>query len=146
MSIQTKFENILNANEQYIVHQCNCVTKKSKGLSKQIFDKYPQSNIYHKRQGPDEPGTIIVKERIINILGQFYPGRSKGIYDTKEKRLIWFQEALDKIALINDIHSIAIPYRIGCGLAGGNWKEYLDKLKNFAENHPGINVTMYRLK
>ena len=50
MSVTIIKDNILNAKEKYIAHQCNCVTKYGKGLSKAIFDKYPYSNIYSLRK------------------------------------------------------------------------------------------------
>ena len=33
--------NLLEAQEQYIIHQCNCVSVNAKTLAKQLFDKYP---------------------------------------------------------------------------------------------------------
>ena len=69
---------------------------------------------------------------------------NKGIAkDTEENRLRYFERALTnfKKYLIqrnnnssgNDtIDTIVFPYNIGCGLAGGNWKNYRKKIKNFA--------------
>ena len=52
-----------------------------------------------------------------------------------------------KIAKIPNLESIAFPWRIGCGLAGGNWEWYLGTLKNFAdhvEEKQGAKVIIYR--
>jgi hypothetical protein len=54
---------------------------------------------------------------------------------------------LDQLALLRDLRSIAFPYGIGCGLAGGNWKDYSKLLEAFAEKVTGngVSVTLYRL-
>lgn len=49
--------------------------------------------------------------------------------DTAESRKIWFQECLDNLAkalleLPSAKRSIALPWMIGCGMAGGSWDEY----------------------
>jgi hypothetical protein len=41
--------SLLDATEEYIEQQCNCVTVKSHGLSQQISDKYPWANVYKRR-------------------------------------------------------------------------------------------------
>ena len=93
----------------------------------------------------DEPGTIRILEsddvkkspHIICIFGQWSPGspsskwiyiypKYKNIVETSEQRLKWFEKAINYIddddRLQDEI--ISIPYKIGCGLAGGQWKQY----------------------
>ena len=36
-------------DENILVHQCNCVTNHAKGLAKNVFDLYPDANIYKLR-------------------------------------------------------------------------------------------------
>lgn len=52
------------ARETYICHQCNCVTTKSSGIAKNLFDRFPYADIYQRRlydhHHRDIPGTVIV--------------------------------------------------------------------------------------
>lgn len=134
---------------QIIAHQCNCTSKTAKGLAKLIFDKYPYTDVYSSRESPSTPGTISVtggkaKGRwVCAMFAQIYPGKfsSKGNPpDTASNRKKWFQECLSKIAKIKNIRSVAFPEKIGCGLAGGDWDNYLEMLDNFASANPNIKV------
>lgn len=146
--------DLLDADTDFICHQCNCVTTRGKGLSKVIFDKYPEADIYSERinsnkynNTKDEPGTIKVRGNVINIIGQYYPGKSKYSNDTKEKRIEWFRQALELIDETicdnGNNYSFAFPYKIGCGLAGGDWNLYYDMIKDFASDKV---VYIYKLE
>lgn len=145
MSIEIEGD-ILNCDIQYICHQCNCVTNKAKGLANDIFNKYPWADVYYNRKIRDKPGSIYVKgdgkekRLVINLFGQFYPGSAKYSSDSKEMRELWFKKGLDEIAKIKGIDSIAFPYLIGCGMAGGKWEIYKGFLDEFAKNNPKIKV------
>lgn len=148
--------NIIDATEQYIAHQCNCLTQNSAGAAKAIFDKYPHADTYFGRTEPDVLGTIKVlgngedNRYVINMFAQYYPGRTKfpnsgkdGI-QTRQKS---FHRCLARIAKIEDLKSIAFPWRIGCNLAGGDWEWYLGTLHNFAKHvgeKQGTLVRVYR--
>ncbi len=142
--------DLLDAKEQYIAHQCNCVTTKSKGLSKLIFDKYPTTDIYsNRKKKKDIPGEIKVfnskNKTIINILAQYYPGPSNYENDSKQNRKLWFKKCLELISELPGIENgLALPYNIGCGLAGGNWDEYYEIIKQFSNKY-FIPVTLYKL-
>lgn len=125
---------------QYIAHQCNCTSKKSLGLAKQIFDKYPWANVYNSDE-ERVPGTILVRGKVINMIAQIYPGSpsEKGL-DTSANRMLMFKTCLEEIEKIHDLKSIAFPYRIGCGLAGGDWLSYKNMILNFAKSNPTIEV------
>jgi O-acetyl-ADP-ribose deacetylase (regulator of RNase III) len=140
--------DLLESKADFIAHQCNCITTKSKGLSSLIFETFPYADIYSSRSKPDKLGTIIVcgngqdQRFVINMLAQYYPGKPKYDLgkkprsypgqqpkysrDSEERRLAAFQQCLDRIAEIPNISgkTVAFPYGIGCGLAGGNWEKY----------------------
>lgn len=131
--------NLLKHHAKYIVHQTNCVSKGSRGLASELFRKYPYSNTYLGRRDPSSPGTIDVlgdgkeKRFIVNLYGQYYPKESKYLNDTKMKRLEWFQQGLNQLKKIPDLESVAFPYGIGCGLAGGDWTSYAKCIDEFAK-------------
>lgn len=145
-------DSIFNSEEKYIVHQTNCITTKGAHLSKTMFDHYPYANVYQERSKDnhrDTPGTIIIRgngddERyVINLFGQYYPGNSKYDKDSYEKREQWFKEGLKEILAIDDLESVAFPYGIGCGAAGGKWENYLKMINKFADKTDAI-VRIYK--
>ncbi len=143
MSLQVVSGDILDCNFQYICHQCNCISYKSKHLAKDIFCKFPYADIYTGRKSGDHcMGDIIVKgngknERyVINMLAQFYPGRPKyteSKLDGFKARELAFSTCLAKIAQIEGLETIAFPYGIGCGAASGNWTAYQCMIEEFSD-------------
>jgi hypothetical protein len=98
-------------------------------------------------------GTVIFKQKdrivIANMLAQFYTGKSDrfGTTDTSKQREQWFNECLHQLTTyIEQLHekkvSVAFPWLLGCGLAGGNWNNYLRMLMQFAENVPSTQVVL----
>lgn len=161
--------NLLNAKVDVIVQQCNCVTIKPHGLSEQISKKYPYANIYKKRIGKssntalkyDIPGTCIISKAenmptIAALLCQIGPGKPfkwASIYkfdpqtDSPLKRLEYFEmalQALNKICKDENYKTVAFPFNIGCGLAGGNWNKYLKLIVNF-ELYSNLKIFIYQL-
>jgi len=76
--------DILDAKEDYILHQVNCVSTAAKGLAASIFTRFPECNIYTLRSR-GVPGTITITNRIIHLHGQYYPGRPWAGKDSREK-------------------------------------------------------------
>jgi len=129
---------------EYLCHQCNCITVKAAHLSKSMFAHFPHADIYSDRKDGhrDDPGTVTVcgdgkEERYVaNLLGQYYPGKSKYTNDSPEKRLLWFSDCLEALETL-DGKSFAFPSRIGCGAAGGDWKKYKWLIDDFANRIEG---------
>lgn len=141
MTIEIITGDLLDAKEQYIVHQCNCITNKAAHLAKSVFDRFPYADIYVARTVPDQPGHFIVRgdgkdqRYVIALLGQYYPGSPKypnSKLDGTRAREVYFHHSLLRLARLPKVESIAFPWKIGCGAAGGNWKNYLGTLTNFA--------------
>lgn len=153
--------NLLDSSiedEPIIVHQCNCITQYGKGLSHEIFKKYPYANTYCLRVNTSIrsiPGTIDIKEDtkqtnriIVNLYGQYYPNVGKYKGDLMEDRIRYFQSGLDAIkdyCKLKNKNTLAFPYGIGCGLAGGNWEIYESMLKTFAEKNNTLRIRLYKL-
>lgn len=147
--------DLFDAKEKYLVHQCNCVTNKAAHLAFDVFEKYPYADIYAPRTEPDKPGHILIRgngkdERyIVAILGQYYPGRPKfpkSTLDGIPAREKYFYHGLLRLAKVPDLESVAFPWRIACGAAGGDWEHYLEMINNFAKyvDNQGVKVTIYR--
>lgn len=149
--------DLLESEAKYLCHQCNCVTTSYSGLAKFIFQKYPYSDIYSMRENVkdlpipgQEPGNIIIcgdgenNRYIINMIAQFYPGYAKFKYDTIDDRIKYFKRCLSEIKKINNLESIAFPYKIGCGLAGGEWDIYEKMIDDFASD-VNANVYIYKI-
>src|SRR5574338_875912 len=147
--------DIFDSTEKYLCHQCNCVTQKAAHLSKDVFARYPYADIYAGRRQPNNPGTIEIRGNgqdqryIVNILGQYYPGNPKfplSNLDGVQAREKYFHKALLALAKVPDLESVAFPWKIACGAAGGDWNHYLVTLTNFAnyvESTQGTKVVIY---
>lgn len=147
--------DLFDAKEKYLVHQCNCVTNKAAHLAFDVFEKYPYADIYTPRIEPDKPGHIIIRGNgqdqryVAAILGQYYPGRPRyplSSLDGAAAREKYFYNGLLRLAEVPDLESVAFPWRIACGAAGGNWEHYLGKITNFAQyvGEKGVKVKIYR--
>src|SRR5574337_958820 len=147
--------DLFDATEKYLVHQCNCVTNKAAHLAFDVFEKYPYADIYAARTEPDQPGRLIIRGNgkdqryVAAILGQYYPGRPrypKSSLDGIPAREKYFYHGLLRLAQVPDLESIAFPWRIACGAAGGDWERYLGKITNFAQyvGEKGVKVRIYR--
>ena len=149
--------NLLDSPEQYICHQCNCLTTHSAGIAHSIFLTFPWSNIYIERESPEikhHLDEIHIRGNgqefrfVINMMAQYYPGTARypdSAKDGIERRKKAFQECLGKISGIADLKSIAFPWKIGCNLAGGDWNEYRHMIREFADANPNLKVRVYRL-
>lgn len=170
-----KIGDVCNADADYIVHQCNCITIRPKGLSLQLEKAYPGSTPYTYRTPTyyrsnlsifntrNVPGTVMIMQvlkdnvrspHIVNLFGQYCPGKPgqyynglDGVDDSKMERLQYFKHALfyglyEEVADIEGV-TIAFPMKIGCGLAGGDWNEYIKIIEEFEQLLPNANIVIY---
>lgn len=165
-----KFRNLLDAQEEYIVQQCNCIGTRTNGLSRQIALRFPHADPYRWKHPLTPGGFIAIQEDrhtpgeievlgdkskgerpVICMFAQVGPGRpystcnSTGIYgiDNHDARSLWFARCLENIVKEVNPSSLAFPYGIGCGLAGGDWQNvYNPILQRFSQRHH-IAVVLY---
>jgi len=156
--------SLLDSTDTYICHQTNCVsTGSAAGIARVIFDKFPYADCYRDRLVADEPGTFELRgdgninRFVINLHGQYkpggpnYPGTKDLKYnDTSEDREHYFALCLAGLMSTENIkrgQTLAFNWRIGCGIAGGNWERYTDML-NAASTllvAKGVKVRVYKL-
>lgn len=114
-----------------VCHQTNCRGVMGSGLAKEIRTKYPKVYIKYKFLCEQvEPcnllGTVQMVEvddgvRIANCFGQDRYGRDKMYtsYEALESCFKYLRKYAE--SEVNNIDTVAFPYGIGCGLAGGDW-------------------------
>lgn len=149
MSIQIIHSDILAVplkENQYIVHQCNATGNRNMGLASLISKKYPTANLYSgKHKCENRPlGSIILRDNIVALIAQNSPGKPAE-KDSSIMRLAWFKQALTQACNIPQVSTLYLPYGIGCGLAGGDWKQYSKAIEEIQEMHKGIEIVLVKL-
>lgn len=175
MQVEIVQGDITEAQVDYIIQQCNCLTVKAHGLAETLEKKFPHARLYGRRRSLGSrnlavledravPGTAIILQgnpKIVCLFGQWRPGKISSIYfnsypesnppETSTQRLDWFRSALWSFGNYLQTHSsrrvkIALPWKIGCGLAGGNWNDYSALIQSFSETFMSVaEVTLYHL-
>lgn len=132
--------DILTLKSGYIVHQTNCVGTKPFGLSADMERTFPGTCPYYLRDHPSIPGTVFLIQSskgpiVVNLFGQYYPGGPGRKGDEVSDRVKYFNQALDgfieHLSGTEEHVQIAFPYKIGCGLAQGDWNVYEKMLTEF---------------
>jgi len=165
MSVFEENGDLLTCTADFIVQQCNCLTVNSHGLAQSIAAKFPDADTYALRRAVrnknlaiaedrGKPGTISIHKHVINMYAQWRPGPIKSPYFTRypeykeepesaEMRQKWFKRCLQEISLLfPQSLTLAFPFKIGCGLAGGNWTVYKKMLEKFALENPRFKVVI----
>ena len=163
MSINIVNGNIFDTHCNIICHQVNCQGIMGHGIAKQVKEKYKGVFNEYKRYcdahadnreamlgealiididyGAAVLDWLVDKERkyIANIFGQLTYGTG---LRTNYKALVLGLEVVASFAKEHNL-SVAIPYKIGCGLAGGDWNKVNILIEGvFAGT--GLEVLMYR--
>lgn len=126
--------NIMNATQDIIGHQVNCMGVMEAGIAEQISLKYMQvythymklvNSKYNKRDLLGECQLIKVKDRYIaNLFGQYNYGSKITKEDVEKIHYKSLHLALVRLkfyARKNNL-SVALPHKMGCRHAKGNWK------------------------
>ena len=140
-----KTGDLLKAQEKVIAHQVNCFGVAG-GLAGVVFRKYRiAGNDYMQLIGRVQPKALLGMAQftgqqkdghiICNLFGQYDPGA-----DYRPDRL---EQALEQLANTARIMgwSVALPYKISCGICGGDWNEVLQIIERTME---GVECVIYR--
>lgn len=145
--------NLLDAKTDIIAHQTNCLGIMGGGVALAIRQKYPKVyEQYHEvcaeRQGwlwlgkcqvvPTESNTE--PHFVANLFGQGGIGKGATDYEALRGAML----SLLDFMYHNGYSSVAMPYLIGCGLAGGDWNTVYSIIQDvFEKTH--ISVELWRL-
>lgn len=148
--ITHKKGNLLSAKEKVIAHQVNCFGV-SAGLANAIFRKWPVAEtdymqvVERVRKAAGNTKALLGMSQltgqqkdghiICNLFGQYEPGAAYN-----PKRLEQALEQLGNSARIMK-WSVALPYKLSCGIAGGNWDEVLQIIERTMD---GVDCVIYQ--
>ncbi len=149
MALIYKKGDILEATEDIICHQCNTEGIFGGGLAKQIASRYPKcelSSITHVK-------TLKNKCDVVGTYNFYFTNNDKNIVNcfTQDKDFntnyeaikFVFNDILEYCSLFN--HTIAIPYKYGCGIANGDWN-IVRKLFEDLSNEYSVDIVVYQLE
>lgn len=145
--VRFKNGDLLEAKETIIGHQVNCFGIAG-GLAADIFRKWPYARKDYTDLTKRIPGKVLLgmayftgQQRdghiICNLFGQYEPGA-----DYNPKRLEQALEQLGNFARLRG-DSVALPYKLSCGICGGNWDEVLEIIERTMED---VDCVIYRLE
>lgn len=139
--------DLFDCEEDIIAHQVNCKGAAG-GLAGVLFRRYPNAFIEYKQllesaendkdllgrtfltEPQDEDGKIIG-----NMFGQYNPGA-----DYRPDALYSALKECAKLAESRG-YSVALPYKISCGICGGDWEEVLQLIDEAMEN---VDCVIYK--
>lgn len=142
--------NLLEAKEEIIGHQVNCMGVMAAGLAWQLRNKHPAvyeayqlkcNHATNKRAllGDLQLVPINNDRTIANLFGQYH-FRSE-TQQTDDSALETSLRKLKRIAALSK-RTIALPFGLGCGLANGDWNVVKKIIRNIFEDY---GVTLYQL-
>lgn len=124
----------MSVGDGLIVHQVNCQKVMGAGLAKQIAQKFPQvKKEYLEKENWYLGDTQFVQVRddliVCNLAGQYDFGRKKIVYTNYHALREGFF-TIRNFAIDNKV-DVFLPYKIGCGLANGNWRTVLSLINYY---------------
>lgn len=138
--------DLLKASEDILVHQVNVAGIMGGGVAKQIAEKYPITEKEYTEYCKS------AKFKYSNLKGQVLLRKEKGKYianlfsqdkfNTDYESMVKGFERIKSYAIKNNL-KIAMPYKIGCGIANGDWELVLDIIIKVFKDY---EVTLYFLK
>lgn len=130
----------------YIAHGCNCHKFMGAGIAKKISQEFPDAFLadnQDKRLPTERLGDFTCSLRyygttvIINLYTQYHPGKN---LDYEALTL-----SLRKVNMLFPNTTIGLP-KIGCGIAGGDWKRVKEIIKRELRDMKSVTVVIYKEK
>lgn len=144
--------DILKSDCTVIMHQANCFSTMGAGIARSIAIQHKEVYLADKnleltpkeRFGKYSMATTENAITFVNLYGQFSFGSGlKTNYEMLEKAIdLFFTES--KYNNEVNLDKVGLPYKIGCGLAGGNWSVVKNILEKQSEKH-SIDLFIYKI-
>lgn len=151
MSIEIVSGDILEAPVNIICQQVNCRGAMEAGLAKQVKQKYPFVYEEYRNECMITPISdllgftqIVMIDKyhyIANLFAQLNYGEER-CYTNYYSLIRCFEQLFDYASRYN--FSVGIPYGIGCGLAGGNWKTVSTIIELTAAKYADLDIRLYK--
>lgn len=158
MKITTKDGDILAAKTDVIGHQVNCKGIMGAGLARQIRERH--AYVYAKYKHfcmSNKPSALLGRcllSETINYSDLKPPDYVANLFGQKGTSALWRQTDYDAVrnALTEleremrklKLQTLGLPYGMGCGLGGGDWR-VMESIINEVFDESPITVTIYRL-
>lgn len=137
-----------------IAHQVNCMGVMGRGIAQIIRERFPEVFQSYQRQcgslqdsgKKDLLGKVLLVKNhegvyIANCFAQYRYGTSSRYTDYDAFRTCFVR--LHNWAVKNEVETIAIPYKIGCGNGGGDWSEVYQILEGIFKDSE-VTLEIYR--
>lgn len=130
--------DLLTSDCDVIMHQANCQKVMGAGIAASIADKFPSAALvdFNDTRTPEERlGNYtlgIGSKVVVNLYGQLNMGPGlQTDYDALNSAIRKF--FTDNGDYIKEL-KVGVPYMMGCGLAGGDWKIVEDMLVQISKD------------
>lgn len=139
--------DVLNAKEDIIAHQVNCLGVMGAGVALAVKRKYPEVFLQYSKYVKSSTKSRLGRLQVIqvdegkfvaNLFGQENIGKNSK--QTDEAALESSLKSLATFALKHNL-SVAMPYGIGCGYGGGDWAVISQLIESSLK---GVKVTLYK--
>lgn len=133
------FETFESHENAFLVHCCNCFHTMGAGVAKEVRRRYPaayRADLLTEYGDPKKLGSYSFADLdprvVFNLYAQFRYG---GVRDLDMEAL---SRGLSKIANCaaeqneRGVKTPIVTYKIGCGLAGGDWEEVVEILDSIS--------------
>lgn len=149
--------DLLESDCTVVLHQANCFSIMGGGIALAIANKYPEAKEVDKKSSlsPKEKFgkfTYVTSDGVTigNLYGQYELGKVNLV--KMNMRMKMLNKSLNefltsaKSGLIENVNleKVGVPYKIGCGLAGGDWDIVKLILERASEEH-GIDIYVYKI-
>lgn len=160
MSVSIVDGDLLEAKEDIIAHQVNCKGVMGSGVAKQIKEKWPQAYEAYAFECAEvyyDPDLLLGEVVYCDAIGR--NGKKTGIeiahmfgqdgYGREKKPYTIYRElrcAMENVADYANYSgkSVAMPYKIGCGLGGGDWDGVVLPMIHDIFDPLNVEVKLYR--
>lgn len=147
MAVKVIEGDLFQTTAKFICHQTNCKGKMGSGVAKQIRQQYPAAYRQYMDlcSGKKDSAELLghaqfvcgAEKTVVNMFAQDRYGYDGSRYTNYKA----FEQCLNEIAqYVVHGETIAMPYKIGCGLAGGDWEIVYGLIESILGQHYTVEL------